>query len=74
MIPKRFEHVVFGFFLTFMMTFLIAGIVNFMALGIVPGFFTIWFWSWMSSWAVAFPSVLFVAPLTRRIVAKLVSD
>ncbi|MDA8855640.1 DUF2798 domain-containing protein [Alphaproteobacteria bacterium] len=30
--------------------------------------------AWFKSWIVAFPTVLIVAPLTRRLVSKLVID
>ena len=30
--------------------------------------------AWFKSWVVAFPTVLIVAPLTRRLVSKLVVD
>ena len=37
-----------------------------------PGLFMIWMENWISSWIVAFPAVLVVAPLVRRIVHRLV--
>ena len=35
------------------------------------GFLAIWMGAWLTSWAVAFPVVLFVAPLARRMVMRL---
>ncbi|MCO4826158.1 MAG: DUF2798 domain-containing protein [Amylibacter sp.] len=32
-----------------------------------------WFRAWYSSWIVAFPAVLIVAPIARRIVGRLVA-
>ena len=72
-IPKRFENVVFGLLLSAMMSFLVTGIANVMGIGVSdPAFFGKWMRSWGTSWAFAFPVVLFVAPLVRRIVHRLV--
>ena len=43
---------------------------TFRATGLVDGFMGLWMSSWASSWLVAFPTVLVVAPLTRRLVAR----
>jgi hypothetical protein len=42
--------------------------------GLVDGFLNKWMTAWFKSWIVAFPTVLVVAPLTRRLVGKLVAD
>ncbi len=72
MIPARYAPVLFGFILSGLMSCMVSGIATFRALGAVPGFGLEWLGAWVSSWAVAFPVVLVVAPLTRRIVARLV--
>ncbi|MEO1778842.1 MAG: DUF2798 domain-containing protein [Pseudomonadota bacterium] len=71
MIPKRYTHVAFGFLLSGMMSFLVSGISTFLAVGLVPGFMWEWIGGWLPSWAVAFPIVLVVAPLARRLVAAM---
>lgn len=71
MIPQRFAHIAFGFLLSGMMSFLVSGISTFLAIGMVPGFVGQWMGGWLPSWAVAFPIVLFVAPLARRLVAMI---
>ncbi len=72
-VPKRLEPVAFGLFLTFFMTFIITGISTVLVAGVdVPGFAALWFRAWMSSWAVAFPAVLVVAPFVRRILRVIV--
>ncbi|MEO3387204.1 DUF2798 domain-containing protein [Mesorhizobium sp. CAU 1741] len=74
-VPKRVEQVAFGFLLTCFMTFIVSGIATFLAIQRVDaGFASLWFTAWMSSWAVAFPSVLVVAPLVRRILRRIVID
>lgn len=71
MIPARYSHALFGLILSGLMSFIVAGIATFRAVGLVDGFPGLWVTAWLPSWAVAFPAVLVVAPVTRRIVARL---
>ena len=72
-IPKRFENVVFGLLLSAMMSFLVTGISNVMNIGVSdPDFLFKWMRSWGTNWAFAFPVVLFVAAIVRKIVHGLV--
>ena len=73
-IPKRFEHVAFGFLLSGMMSCLVSGFSTAMALGIDGLFVLHWIKAWLPSWAIAFPIVLVVAPFVRRILARIVSQ
>jgi len=70
MIPPRLAPVAFGFFVSGLMSLVVSGISTFQALGLPPGFTAIWFVNWLSSWLVAFPTILVVAPLVRRLVAR----
>ena len=71
MIPARFAPVLFGLILSGLMSLIVSGLSTFRALGLVEGFAGLWLGNWAISWAIAFPTVLVVAPLTRRIVATL---
>ncbi|MEQ1648315.1 MAG: DUF2798 domain-containing protein [Hyphomicrobiaceae bacterium] len=44
------------------------------ATGAAPIFLSTWMYSWLLSWAIAFPTVVFVLPLTRKIVANFVEQ
>ena len=73
MIPARFAPVLFGLILSGLMSFIVSGIATLKASGgFVTDFFDLWIASWIASWIVAFPTVIVVGPLTRRIVARLV--
>ena len=74
MIPARFAPVLFGFILSGLMSFIVSGISTVRAAGWIDGVFGLWISAWLPSWAVAFPVVLVVAPITRRIVGQLVRD
>lgn len=71
MIPARYAHIAFGLLLSGMMSFLVSGISTFLAIGLAPGFLGHWIGAWLPSWAIAFPTVLVVAPLARRMVAAM---
>lgn len=71
MIPARFAPILFGLILSGLMSCIVSGIATLRALGPVSGFFGSWMGSWAVAWAIAFPTVLVVAPLTRRIVTRL---
>ncbi len=72
MIPQRYEHAVFALVLSGLMSFIVSGISTLLALGVTPELLGRWIGSWLPSWAVAFPAVLIVAPVARRIVGALV--
>jgi Protein of unknown function (DUF2798) len=72
-IPKRFEAIAFGFLLSALMSFFVSFIANAMGVGVTTtGFMFIWMKSWLTSWTFAFPTVLFVAPLVRRLLRHIV--
>jgi hypothetical protein len=71
-IPRRLEHIAFGFLLSCLMSLLISGVATFLATGLVVGFIGNWLSAWLSSWLIAFPTVLVVAPFVRRVLHRLV--
>lgn len=72
MIPARYAHILFGFILSGLMSFMVSGIATARAAPLDAQFLGLWMSGWLPSWALAFPAVLVVAPITRRIVARLV--
>ena len=70
--PARFAPILFGFVLSALMSFVVSGIATFRNAGLVDGFFNLWIGAWLPSWLIAFPVVLVVAPLARRILGGLV--
>jgi hypothetical protein len=70
--PPRFAPVLFGFILSALMSLLVSGIATFRTAGFVDDFLSIWVGAWLPSWLIAFPVVLVVAPIARRLVGLLV--
>ena len=70
--PARYAPILFGFILSALMSFLVSGIATFRNAGFVDGFFNTWMSARLPSWLIAFPVVLVVAPIARRLVGVLV--
>ena len=73
-LPKRFENTAFGFLLAGVMSFLVTGLATLLAVGSDSEFVALWMKACLSSWAVAFPVVLIVAPIVRRIVQQMIIE
>ncbi len=58
--------------LSILMTFVVSGISTLKSLGFTSAFVATWPAAWAISWIVAFPTLLAVLPLVRRIVALVV--
>lgn len=72
MLPAQLAPILTGLIISGVMSCIVSGVATFRALGLHEGFLWSWVASWLASWVVAFPSVLVVAPLARRIVARVV--
>lgn len=71
MIPRKYEPILFGLILSGLMSLLVSGIATLRAAGLGPGFLSLWAGSWLTAWLFAFPAVLLVAPVARRVVRRL---
>ena len=58
--------------LSLLMTFVISGVSTLMSLGPTRAFVVTWPAAWALSWVVAFPTLVVLLPLVRRIVALVV--
>ncbi len=72
MLPARFFPIAFGFVLSGLMSFLVSGIATYRNFGLTEDFLGSWIGAWLPSWLIAFPTVLVVAPIARRIVGRLI--
>ena len=70
--PARYAPILFGFVLSALMSLLVSGIATFRNFGLLDGFFGLWISAWLPSWLIAFPVVLVVAPVARRLVGLVV--
>lgn len=70
-LPRHWAPPLFGLILSGLMSLLVSGMVTVRSIGVVQALPGVWFDAWLSSWAVAFPVVLIMAPLTRRLIARI---
>ncbi|EGP09871.1 hypothetical protein CSIRO_0302 [Bradyrhizobiaceae bacterium SG-6C] len=71
-LPACYAAIVMPPVLSILMTFVVSGISTLKSLGFTPAFLATWPAAWAISWIVAFPTLLAVLPLVRRIVAMVV--
>ncbi|MEW6331705.1 MAG: DUF2798 domain-containing protein [Pseudomonadota bacterium] len=69
-IPSRFAPVLFGALLSTIMVGIVSAFVLATSRGIDAGFPAQWLRSCLTTWPVAFPTVLLVAPWVRRVVGR----
>jgi hypothetical protein len=68
--PKH-TNLLFAFFMSILMAFLMSGVLTAIHLGITPHFIAQWLHSFVLAWPIAFPSIILIAPAVRKIVAYL---
>ena len=71
-LPARYAAIVLPFVLSLLMTLVISGVSTLMSLGPTRAFVSTWPAAWALSWIVAFPTLVAVLPMVRRIVALVV--
>lgn len=67
-LPARYASVISPLVLSLLMTFIVSLISTLKSLGFHPSMPGIWMVAWGLSWLVAFPTLLVVLPVVRRIV------
>jgi hypothetical protein len=73
-LPSRFGSLVTPLVLSLLMTCVVSLIATLRALGFSERLFGAWLDAWGLSWLVAFPVLLFVLPLVRRVVVLFVES
>jgi hypothetical protein len=71
-LPARYASVVLPFILSILMTCIISLVSTLLAIGFEPAFTMKWLRAWGASWVIAFPALMLVLPVVRRITAAVV--
>jgi hypothetical protein len=71
-LPSKWNMVAVPFVLSIFMSAIISFVSTFRAVGFIDGLFGKRLGAWGLSWLVAFPALLMVLPIVRRIVARFV--
>ncbi len=73
-LPHRYQAIVMPLVLSVLMSAIVSFVSTASGSGFQPGLLSLWLQAWAFSWLVAFPSLLLVLPLVRRIVAATVEQ
>ncbi len=65
--PARLRQLVFGFYMSGMMSFLMSGVITLINTGMDKQFPGRWLAAWVVAWTVAFPLVTFLAPIAVKL-------
>ena len=71
-LPARAAGVLTPLLLSLLMTFIVSAIATLRSVGLTPDVHWVWLGAWGMSWLVAFPTLLLVLPLVRRVVGRMV--
>ncbi|MEG1695930.1 MAG: DUF2798 domain-containing protein [Acinetobacter sp.] len=71
-IPNRYASIVLPLFLSIIMTFIVSCISTLKSMGFEQFSFTMWMSAWGISWLIAFPVLLLVLPVVRKMTIILV--
>ena len=71
-VPARFAGLVMPLLLSILMTCIVSFICTLSAVDITNKFFLIWMGAWGLSWMAAFPTLLLILPVVRKITAAIV--
>ena len=70
--PAKYGSIVMPFLLSILMTMLVSFISTVKIAGVTSQLLNIWISSWGVSWVIAFPTLLVLLPIVRRLTASLV--
>lgn len=70
-LPAKWAPVMTAFFLSVFMCGVVSLVATVKALGLAPQLVFAWLEGWVVSWLLAFPVVLIVMPLVRRLVSAI---
>ena len=70
-IPKKYTELLFAFVMSLLMAFLMSGVLTVVFAGVNKQFLAHWMNGFVHAWPIAFPSILVIAPLVRKIVTAL---
>lgn len=71
LIPAKYSNLLFGGLLSIIMVTIISGAVVAVNQGLTVDMPKLWLKGFATAWPIAFPTVLVVAPLVRKLVARL---
>jgi hypothetical protein len=72
MIPSRYSPYVFSFFMSLLMSGVMSFCITLLNLGWVADLLMLWLQAWSAAFVIAFPTIVLVTPLVRKLVSLVV--
>jgi hypothetical protein len=74
LIPKKYTTYVFSFFMALLMSCTMSLVISIFNVGLIEGIVSIWLKGWGFSFIVAFPTVIVVSPIVRKLVNLVIEN
>ncbi len=73
MIPNLYSPYVFSFFMSLLMSAVMSFCITVLNLGWVANLLWLWLNAWSAAFVIAFPTIVLMTPLVRKLVALVIS-
>lgn len=73
-IPVKYAPFVFAFMMSGLMAGIMSGVLTALSVGLSMNMLIRWGHVFPTAWSIAFPCVLILAPLVKRVVSKVVME
>ncbi|HEY0926131.1 DUF2798 domain-containing protein [Brevundimonas sp.] len=70
-LPARFAPLVMALLLSVVMTMVVSAVSTLRGVGLTDAFLRVWLSAWGLSWLIAFPTLLLILPLVRRLTGRI---
>jgi hypothetical protein len=74
LIAKRHEKYVFSFFMSLLMSCLMSLVISIHNVGLVDNIVLVWIRAWIFAFLVAFPTIIMISPVVRKLVDLVVDE
>jgi hypothetical protein len=74
MIPSRYSPYVFSFFMSLLMSGVMSFCITLLNLGWVTDVVMLWLKAWSAAFVIAFPTIVLITPLVRRLVTLVIQN
>lgn len=72
MISKKYTAQVFSFFMALLMSCIMSFVISIFNVGLVSGILLVWLKAWAFAFVVAFPTIILITPIVRKLVGLVV--
>jgi len=73
-IDKKYQQLVFAFFMALLMSCIMSFVISTFNIGFVNNILSIWLKAWGFAFVVAFPAILLVIPVVRKMMGLVIKN